>query len=242
MSSNDGIQKWVDSADAWIADQGSDGDRSRRVILDPALERVLQHIEGKAVLDLGCGEGRYARKMKSRGAVVSGVDPVPKFVERARSLDPESNYIEASAENLPFADGAFDVVLSYLSFVDIPDLESAAHEIDRVLRERGQLVIVTLSNLASTTSTWVKDEDGRRIYRKVDRYMEHFFLDLEWRNIRIRNYHRPLSYVLGLFLGRGFVLTEFIEPLPDKSDPGYQEECRVPTFQIFCLDKRGGVS
>ena len=37
MSSDAGLQKWIESANAWIADQGADGDWSRRGILDPAL-------------------------------------------------------------------------------------------------------------------------------------------------------------------------------------------------------------
>lgn len=237
MSSDAGLQKWIESADGWIAEQGSEGDWSRRAILDPALEPILFDIQGKAILDLGCGEGRYSRRLKSKGAEVTGIDPVAQFIRRARSLDSESEYVEGTAESLPFADRSFDIVLSYLSFVDIADLEAAASEITRVLRDRGQLVIVTISNLASTTAGWVKDDNGRKTHREVDRYMEEFALDLEWRDIRIRNYHRPLSYTLGLFLDHGFVLTRFVEPLPDPSDPKYTEEHRVPTFQILSLDR-----
>lgn len=228
----------MDSADAWITDQGADGDWSRRAILDPALESIFFDVEGAAILDLGCGEGRYSRKLKNKGAVVTGIDPVPKFIQRARSLDSESSYVEGRAEALPFAKGSFDMTLSYLSFVDIADLKAAASEITRVLRPGGKLIIVTISNLASTTPSWVKDEHGRKTHRIVDRYMEEFALDLEWRDIRIRNYHRPLSYTLGLFLNQGYVLTQFVEPLPDPSDPNFVHEHRVPTFQILCLDRR----
>ena len=237
MNSDVGRRKWIECANAWIADQGADGDWSRRAILDPALEPILSDVQGQAVLDLGCGEGRYSRRLVEKGAVVTGIDPVPSFIERARSLDPESRYIEGVAESLPFEDGSFDIVLSYLSLVDIADLDAAASEMMRVLRTRGRLVIVNISNLASSTPGWVKDGDGRKVHRIVDRYMEEFAMDLAWRDIRIRNYHRPLSRVLGLFLNRGFVLTHFDEPLPDPADPKYHEESRVPTFQILCLNR-----
>lgn len=237
MSSDAGLQKWIESAGAWIAEQGANGDWSRRAILDPALETILSGVQNKAILDLGCGEGRYSRTLKNKGAMVTGIDPVPKFIEYARSLDSESRYVEGTAESLPFADGSFDIVLSYLSFVDIVDLKTTASEITRVLRDRGELVIVTISNLASTTAGWVRDDNGHKTHREVDRYMEEFALDLEWRDIRITNYHRPLSYLLGLFLGQGFVLTRFVEPLPDPSDPNYSYEHRVPTFQILSLER-----
>ena len=239
MSSDSTIQKWIQSADAWICDQGTEGDWSRRAILDQAVGQILKDIRGKDILDLGCGEGRYCRVLQQRGANVTGVDPVPQFISHARSLDSVSTYMEGKAEELPFADNAFDVILSYLSIVDISDLETASQEIARVIRNQGQLVIATISNIASTTPSWVKDGDGKKAYRKVDRYMEHFAMDLEWRNIRIRNYHRPLSYVLGLFLNKGFALTEFDEPLPAPSDSNYQDEFRVPTFQVFKLVANG---
>ncbi|MEM7478700.1 MAG: hypothetical protein AAF483_27260, partial [Planctomycetota bacterium] len=81
----------------------------------------------------------------------------------------------------------------------------------------------------------VKDESGKKIYRTVDRYMEHFSMDLEWRGIKIRNYHRPLSYVLTLFFELGFAMDQFCEPLPPSTDRNYPEEVRVPNFQIFSL-------
>ncbi len=235
MKSDTSIEKWKRSAEAWIRDQGEEGDHSRQRILDPALEDLFRDVKGKSVLDLGCGEGRYSRILKQKGAVVSGIDPVPRFIEKARSLDPDSIYLEAFAEALPFEDASFDVVLSYLTVIDIPDLLAASREVGRVLRPGGELVVVNISNLTSSTPEWTRDENGTKLYRKVDRYMDHFSMELEWRDIRIRNYHRPLSYLLGLFLNQGFVLTRFLEPLPAEEDPGYEEEARVPNFQIYTL-------
>ena len=232
------LQKWIASASAWIADQGDHGDWSRRAVLDPALETMLPDVSGKQVLDLGCGEGRYCRVLKTKGACVTGIDPVPQFIEHARGFDAESTYLEAIAEDLPFPPNSFDLVLSYLTFVDIPDLEKASKEVVRVLKPSGQLIVVSISNVASTTDSWVKDEQGRKSYRTVDRYMEHFALELEWRNIRIRNYHRPLSYVLGLFFAQGLVLDQFVEPLPAPDDRNYKDEFRVPTFQIYSMRGR----
>ena len=234
------LEKWIDSADAWVSAQGQEGDWSRRAILDPALEKLLPDMQGKTVLDLGCGEGRYSRKLKTKGAGVTGIYPVPPVIAHARKHDADSTYVEGRAEKLPFDDGSFDVVLSYLSVVDIPDLDVASLEISRVLRPGGRLVVVTISNVASPTPGWVKGQDGSKIYRTVDRYMEHFAMDLAWSGIKIRNFHRPLSYVLGLFLNQDFVLTQFVEPLPLPSDPSYVDERRVPTFQLFALTRSAG--
>ncbi len=229
------LEKWKASAAAWIKDQGEHGDWSRRAILDPALEQVLPDVRDRTVLDVGCGEGRYSRILKSKGARVTGVDPVPEFIQHARRRDSESVYVEAAAESMPLPDQHFDLLLSYLSLVDIPDLRTASAEFSRVLKPDGELLIVNISNLASSSEGWVKDEHGRKLFRRVDRYMEHFALDLQWRGIQIRNYHRPLSYILGLFFEQGFGLNQFIEPLPHPEDRNYADEFRVPNFQILVL-------
>lgn len=226
---------WRDSAAAWIKDQGERGDWSRRVILDPTLDKILSNLSGKRVLDLGCGEGRYSRVLKSRGAIVTGIDPTEPLIACAKQRDPESEYLLAAAESLPLADASFDMVLSYLSLIDIPDLESASREMIRVLKPGGEIMIVTISNLASSTPYWIKSWTGKKLYRKVERYMEHFAMNLEWRGIRIVNYHRPLSYILGLFLNHGCVLTQFHEPLPPVDDSHYTIERRCPNFQIYGL-------
>ena len=66
--------------------------------------------------------------------MVTGIDPVPQFIAHARSLDSVSTYVQGKAEELPFEDNSFDMVLSYLSIVDIADLQAASQEIARVIR------------------------------------------------------------------------------------------------------------
>src|SRR5689334_15231337 len=143
------IDLWRMCAKAWIADQGDEGDGSRRDILDPALDPFLASISGKQVLDRGCGEGRFARRMRSNGAVVAGIDPVAKFIERAIDRDPDGDYQVAFAESLPFADCSFDAAISYLTIMDIEDYDRAASEMVRVVRPGGSIVLVLISNFAS---------------------------------------------------------------------------------------------
>jgi len=233
----DGVKGWSGSADAWIAEQGDSGDWSRREILDPALEPVFAKVAGKRVLDVGCGEGRYARLLSGRGATVVGIDPTPELLAVARRRHPAGDYRPASGESLPFGEAEFDVVLCYLSLVDIADDSSAIAEMCRVVRPGGEVVLVTISNVASTTAGWTKDSDGKKLHRTVDRYMECFPLRASWRGIDIVNWHRPLSRTMGAFLKRGMRLTRFLEPLPAPESPGYEAERRAPTFQILTWER-----
>lgn len=231
------LEQWSASAGAWIAAQGEHGDTSRREILDPALVTILGDVAGIKVLDVGCGEGRYCRKLAGLGAVVTGIEPVPELHAAAVQRDPPGTYVAASAEQMPLPRDSFDVVLSYLSLVDIADDQAAAAEMVRVCKPGGKIVVVTLSNMASTTDNWVKDEAGNRLYRIVDRYMECFPLRLAWGGIEITNFHRPLSRTVGLFTQSGCVLTGLFEPLPEQGSKNYRDEHRCPTFQILVFRK-----
>jgi SAM-dependent methyltransferase len=228
---------WEESAKAWIASQNELGDFSRREILDPALERIIGHVNGVHVLDVGCGEGRYARVLANRGAQVTGIDPVEEFIVWARERHHAGSYVLGSAEDLPFPDHSYDLVLSYLSLVDIVDYRRAIREMCRVAKRSGRIVLVTVSNFNVSPEGWVRDEQGRKLYRAVDDYMEERSMDLHWNGIHIRNYHRPLSAILGEFFQAGALMNGFFEPLPAPNSPVYEDERRAPCFQImtFCF-------
>jgi 2-polyprenyl-3-methyl-5-hydroxy-6-metoxy-1,4-benzoquinol methylase len=234
MTDDDGqYGGWVASAQAWIDSQGELGDASRREILDPALETILGDVAGITVLDVGCGDGRYARLLASRGALVTGIDPVPAFVDRAATLDPRGTYLCGMGEALPFENASFDIVLSYLTIIDIPDYRRAIVEMCRVVKPEGRIVVATISNIASPSAGWETDSAGRKLYRAVDRYMQSFAMNLEWKGIRIVNYHRPLSALIEPFLKANMVLDGFYEPLPAPDSPWYADEYRAPNFQIM---------
>ena len=104
-------QGWEASAPAWIAAMGARGDFARKYILDPPLAVRIGQGGFYRALDVGCGEGRCCRMLRSMGVVPFGIDPTPSLIARARALDPQGEYCIGRAERLPFEDAAFDVVL-----------------------------------------------------------------------------------------------------------------------------------
>jgi ubiquinone/menaquinone biosynthesis C-methylase UbiE len=163
---------WQASADAWIADMGEFGDFGRRHVLDPVmLARTLLRSPEKA-LDVGCGEGRFCRMLKSHGVGVTGIDPTPALLAAARARDPECTYLEAEAERLPFDDNAFDLVISYLSLIDIPDMQAAILEMARVLNPGGAVLIANLNSFNTACSGWVKGDAGEHLYFPIDNYLQ----------------------------------------------------------------------
>jgi ubiquinone/menaquinone biosynthesis C-methylase UbiE len=96
------------------------------------------------LLDVGCGTGALLHHLSATHPVaqLSGVDPVPEMLAIARrKLSPSIELREGWAEHLPFAAEQFDVVVSCSMFHYIHKPIDALHEMRRVLRPGGQIVI-----------------------------------------------------------------------------------------------------
>ncbi|KAF0178298.1 MAG: class I SAM-dependent methyltransferase [Hyphomonadaceae bacterium] len=236
---------WNASAQAWIDSQGEHGDFGRRYVLDPLMLGLAAAGSATRVLDVGCGEGRFCRMLRARGGEAVGIDPTGALIAQARRLDPEGHYVEGVAESLPFADGAFDLVVSYLSLIDIPDVGAAIPEMARVLAPGGRLLVASLNgfNTAGLELGWVRDASGERPYFAMDNYLQERAVWTEWRGIRIINHHRPLGAYMQLFLGQGLVLTHFSEPAPTPDAPAEKAARyrRAPWFCVMAWEKSATV-
>jgi len=96
------------------------------------LIRRFVELEGKAILDAGCGIGIYVRAFRRFSQDVHGVDIDPERVEAASQDLP--NIVVAPAESLPYPDGSFDVVLSHEVIEHVGDDRQAIAEAIRVLK------------------------------------------------------------------------------------------------------------
>jgi SAM-dependent methyltransferase len=212
---------WNESAEAWIADQGERGDFSRRFVLDAVMLGRVASGDFKTALDVGCGEGRFCRMLHERGIAATGIDPTERLLREARERDPAGDYREGRAEALEFADASFDLVVSYLTLIDIPDIRRAIPEMARVLKPGGTLLVANLNSFmsASGDAAWIKAEDGTHLHFPLDTYLDERCDVVTWRSIKIDNWHRPLSSYMSLLLEQGLRLTYFDEPAPHSGDP-----------------------
>src|SRR2546427_5085156 len=117
-------RSWNAIADDWVAH--ADTNDYRNHYLMPRLLTMLGDVAGKAVLDLGCGEGGYARQLVRRGARVTGVDGSERLIEvaRQRARDQQANvrFVCANASALDmFEAAAFDLVVAAMSLMDVED-------------------------------------------------------------------------------------------------------------------------
>ena len=214
---------WNKSAQAWIASQGEAGDWTRLHVLDGPMLARIDAGAFRTALDVGCGEGRFCRMLAARGIATTGIDPTAALIGAARERHPQGLYRVASAEALPFADMSFDLVVSYLSLIDIAGLSAAIREMARVLRPGGTLLIANLTSFSTASAApnmgWARGPEGERLHFAIDDYLESRARRVGWAGIAIDNHHRPLSVYMGLLIAAGLRLTHFDEPRADDADP-----------------------
>jgi SAM-dependent methyltransferase len=99
------------------------------------------------VLDVAAGTGNASLPAARRGAAVTASDLTPALLEAGRELAEseglELDWVEADAENLPFADGSFDVVMSSIGVMFAPNHQTAADELVRVCRTGGTIGLLS---------------------------------------------------------------------------------------------------
>lgn len=105
---------------------------------------------GTSVLDVAVGDGNAAIEAARRGAAVTGIDLTPAQIDKARvriaaaGLDVALQV--ADAEDLPFNDGTFDVVVSIMGVIFAPDFVRASAELGRVVKPGGTVAMTAWAN------------------------------------------------------------------------------------------------
>jgi SAM-dependent methyltransferase len=102
---------------------------------------------GQRVLDVAAGTGNASIPAAERGASVTASDLTPELLEagrrRAEAAGVELDWVEGDAENLPFEDESFDVVMSSIGVMFAPHHQAAADELVRVCRPGGTIALLS---------------------------------------------------------------------------------------------------
>jgi ubiquinone/menaquinone biosynthesis C-methylase UbiE len=141
MTDDTSTRSWNGIADDWVVH--ADSNDYRNHYLMPRMLAMLGQVAGKAILDVGCGEGGYARELGRRGAHVTAIDGSARLIEVARQRAHAEGvfvrFVHANANALHEVESSgFDLVVAPMSLMDVEDYRGAIGEVQRVLRSHGE--------------------------------------------------------------------------------------------------------
>lgn len=179
----------------------------------PAMIRLAGDVSGRRILDAGCGTGPLTAELRTRGALMTGLDGSPAMLEHARRRlgDDVPLHVADLAQPLPFADDSFDDVVSSLVLHYLEDWTAPLAEIRRVLRPGGRLILSV--NHPTVRVVTNPDED----YFATTQFSDEF--ELAGERAVLTFWHRPLHAMFDAFAGAGFRVRLLSEPPPAPDTP-----------------------
>lgn len=227
--------------DHWVEHIESDDAKVIRGLLEPLMLQALEP-QGKSILDLGCGEGHFARRIKTSGAArTSGLDISPALIETAQARDPQGEYHVQDIQQGPFfAPESFDALSAFMVMMYMRDLDAAFGNIAKILRPGGRFVASIPNPYCSVpAATWRWTfkpgldqfvEPRKRTWRMIAQqvlavmsgrfdYVLHMQNYFERREItktlsgaHVMHVHRPLSDYVNYARKNGLTLKAMLEP------------------------------
>jgi SAM-dependent methyltransferase len=211
----------------------------------PTLRKLLPDLNGRRVLDLGCGFGWFCRWAREHGArSVVGVDLSEKMLARAKTdtRDDAISYERADLENYAPPSGGFDLVYSSLALHYIENLAGLFNRAFASIVKDGRIVFSVEHPIftAPTNPGWSEDEAGHVTW-PVDRYLDEGPRTTNWLAPGVIKQHRTIGTYVSLLLSAGFVISHLEEWAPSleqiAAHPDWAHERERPPFLIVACDR-----
>lgn len=217
---------------------GNQGDFARQYLLNPAIFSLLGDVEGKTILDAGCGAGYLARLLAKQKAGVVGLEPAFPLISYAREIEASKRlgiiYIQDDLTVWRDPPRLFDIVIANMVLMDVLHFEKALDTCFAHLREGGQFIL-SISHPCFEASDAAYRAAG---HIAVSEYFEPYVIEQTYG----QRYHRPLSTYFNAISSRGGNVRAIVEPQLDgvlaQEFPEQERAVHVPAFIVFDVYKR----
>lgn len=210
------------------------------------LKPMFPPLEGRDVLDLGCGYGWHSKYASEQGAKrVLGIDLSEKMIAEAKRRNPAPNvtYEVCRLEDYDYPKDSYDLVISNLVLHYVADLGAVFAKVYQTLKDGG----VFLFNIEHPTFTaginedWIYNDDGTPQAWAIDNYFYPGERETVFLGQKVTKQHHTLTQILMGVLNAGFELehVEEAQPPEDMMDiPGMKDEMRRPMMLLVRAKKR----
>ena len=217
----------------------------------PALFSLLPNLEGKTILDLGCGYGENCAKFLEMGAKNAiGVDLSEKMLEVAKNEHPDITFLRGDMNDLtPLASNnelpvSYDLILSSLAMHYIADFKKLAEEVYSMLSPDGYFIFSQehpLNTAPINGIKWERDENNNALYYHLTDYTKTGERSVNWLVNGVIKYHRTFADLINALSEVGFTIERILEPAPTPEiiaiSPKRAKNVHKPNFLLIKAKK-----
>jgi len=236
---------WGAEAD-WYSDHLAQDDTYHAKVLLPNILRVVDPKKGLTVLEIGCGEGFFARELAQKGSEVTACDISSELIAIGKAKGGGVSYRVSKAQDLSWTkEKSFDVVLAVLTLQNMERIDVVMKEVVRVLKPNGRFIFVLNhpTMRIPKASHWGYDEAEKIQYRRLDAYLSQRKLTIDMHPGKKQkqasvtySFHRSLQEYMKVLKSAGFCITRLEEWISHKtSEPGPRAKAENTARKEFPL-------
>lgn len=220
---------WSPVAKWYTGIVGDAGHFFHQNVILPGIKKLLDPQPGESVLDVGCGQGVYARTLHFK-VNYTGIDLSKELIAEAKKLDnnrAHAYFVADATRAIPVPEASFDHAVCILALQNMKDGAAALAAIGTSLKPGGDFVFV-LNHPAfriPRQSSWGIDEANKLEYRRVNRYLSPLEIPINahpgLKNSPLTwSYHAPIEYYVKALKAAGLAVTDLGEWASTKESVG----------------------
>lgn len=221
---------WEQNAKHWDEYMGNDSNRFHQELIRPYTVKLLKVKDKQTILDIGCGNGNFSRRLAELGAHVVAFDYSEQMVECAKNRSEkylnQIDYRVVDATNydelFSLGNKKYDSVVANMALMDIDDISPLVNSLHKLLKTNGTFVFSITHPCFQTPGlrkiNETEDINGEIIIKNSIQISKYLRPD-PYKAIGIKGqanphfmFHRPLSYYMNLFFEASFILDGLEEP------------------------------
>ncbi len=207
---NDDLKSWDEGSASYLATTSDIADPYKKFIDTPSFISLLGNIDGKTILDIGCGDGYFCAELAKHGAQVTGLDGSENMLSVARKRYPEIKFLHGDlmTQEIELGERA-DIATSKMMLMNVASVKKVAEKVKAVLKDNGIFAVDIVHPFRPILKNAVNNVSN---YQSGFNYFQQTKGSIKFSGKDFAYYYRPLNIYLNEILSAGFCLKMIEEP------------------------------
>lgn len=215
---------------------------SEPYVVYPPIMDALGDVNGKKVLDLGCGFGNISELLLKKGAEVTGIDASQKLIDycKRRFENQKDNFIVMDGSNMSeISEGSFDYVISSMVLLNVNTeeiIKGIFREIARVLKPDGMFVFSDLHPICKLIPQTQTERqswgEGFSYFQNESPYDSEVLMS-DGSKMHFKDMHWTLEFLTDSLAEVGMYIYRIVEPQPIEGSPEVLNDYQIPEYILF---------